>query len=200
MKRLNWILAALFISMAAPAFAVNNINIFLGQKTLDSSDWGASSYLGYGLPLDEQGEFGVLMDFAGYNWPVSIAVDLLGSAREEDFYSTTWGPGTTTASTSELDVGVRKIFDIYGTSLHPYVGGGLALITGRIEDDYYYYGITDDEDTGLGIWLNGGIYWSFAEHFNLGVDLRVSDADVTLYGETVNAGGTHGGLMFGYRW
>jgi len=205
MKRSNWFFAALFLVIAAPASAVTDINIFLGQKNLDSADWGAGSDMGAGVSLDKQGEFGVLMNFAGYNWPVSIAVDLLGSSEEVDYYDTYYSSyGRVTASTSELDLGVRKVFGIYGTALHPYVGGGLALITGSIEDNVYYVGTYSDSDTGAGVWLNGGIFWSIG-HFNLGLDARYSNADVTLisyYGNpvSVNAGGTHGGVIFGYSW
>lgn len=199
MKRLNWVFAALLFAVAAPASAVTDINVFLGQKNLDSGDWGAGSYLGYGLSLDQQGEFGVLMNFAGYNWPVSIAVDLLGSSHQADFYSSTFGPGRTTATTSELDLGARKVFNIYGTTLHPYVGGGLALISASYEDNYYYYGSYSESDSGAGLWLDGGIFWSI-NHFNIGLDARYSKADVTLLGQTVNAGGSHGGILLGYSW
>jgi hypothetical protein len=198
MKRLNWVIAALFCAMTAPAMAVSDINFFLGQKNLDSSDWGANSYLGYGLSLDQQGELGILANFAGHDWPVSIAVDLLISGHQVDACYSSVGCGSTTAGTVEIDVGARKIFNIYGTSFHPYVGGGLALITGSIEDDYYYY-YDNDSDSGAGLWLNGGIFWSIG-HFNLGLDARFSEADVTLYGQTVNAGGSHGGIFLGFNW
>lgn len=198
MKRLKWVIAALFCAMTAPAMAVSDINFFLGQKNLDSADWGANSYLGNSLSLDQQGEFGVLMNFAGYNWPVSIAVDVLFSGHEANACFSSVGCGSTTGVTSELDLGVRKVFNIYGTSLHPYVGGGLALVTGSIEDDYYYY-YDNDSDTGAGVWLNGGIFWSIG-HFNIGLDARYSEADVTLLGETVNAGGSHGGIIMGFSW
>ncbi|HEY0719893.1 MAG TPA: hypothetical protein VGE50_01440 [Gammaproteobacteria bacterium] len=205
MKRLNWAFALLLLAFTVPAAAVTDINIFLGQKSLDSADWGAGSEMGAGVSLDEQGEFGILMNFAGYNWPVSIAVDLLGSSDEVDYYDTYYNSyGRVTASTSELDLGVRKVFGIYGTSLHPYVGGGLALVTGTIEDQVFYVGSYDDSDSGTGLWLNGGIFWSIG-HFNIGLDARYSEADVTLlsyYGNpvTVNAGGSHAGLIVGYSW
>ncbi len=204
MKLKNWALATLLLASTAPAFAVTDINIFLGQKNLDSGDWGANSYLGSGASLDQQGEFGVLMNFSGYNWPVSIAVDLLGSSHQVDYYSYYYGSyGRVTASTSELDLGVRKVFGIYGTTLHPYVGGGLALITGSIDDHVDYVGTFSDSDTGGGFWLNGGMFVSLG-HFNIGFDARYSKADVTIapYGTpvTVNAGGSHGGLILGYSW
>lgn len=186
MKRLNWIFAALFFSMAAPAFAgvTGNVNLFLGEKNLDS-DWGI---------YDDQGEFGILFDISGDYWPVSIAVDLLGSAHTEEYW---WGDAT--ASTGELDLGVRKVFDIPGTSFHPYVGGGLAFVSARYEETDYY-GTIYTEDDGTGIWLNGGIYWTLGRSFNLGLDLRHSQADVTLDGVEVDAGGTHGGILLGYHW
>jgi len=199
MKRLGWIVALLCSLTAAPALAVTgNVNLFLGEKQLDSSDWAA--------PYDDQGEFGVLFDISDRYWPVSLAVDLLGSSHEEDF-----ADGYTYVSTGELDIGVRKVFNIYGTSLHPYVGGGLALISARVEDVYYVAspcGAYDcgDEDSAAGIWLNGGIYWTFGNIFNLGLDVRYSTAEVNLYDAQLNsrreidAGGSHAGLLLGVHW
>ena len=55
-----------------------------------------------------------------------------------------------------------------------------------------------DDNNGIGIWLNGGVYWTLSQHFNLGLDLRYSQADVTLF--DVDAGGTHAGVILGYHW
>ena len=80
MKRiaLGMVLAlSLMVSAAYAEAPSNNINFFIGQKTLDSDDWA----LGY----DEQGEIGLLCDFRGQDWPVSLAIELLGSAKEETF-------------------------------------------------------------------------------------------------------------------
>jgi hypothetical protein len=194
MKRLAWIVALLCSLMAAPVFALTgNVNMFLGEKQLDNSDWNP--------PFDEQDEFGIMFDIGDRYWPVSFAVDLLGSSRTVDYID-----GDRTISTGELDLGVRKIFDIYGTSLHPYVGGGLALISATFEDYYFGYGTDTSEDSSAGVWLNGGIYWTFGNIFNLGLDVRYSAADVTLYNfdqaryETVDAGGVHTGLILGVHW
>lgn len=61
-----------FASANANAWT-GNVNAFLGQKTLEENDWA---------PLDKQGEFGVLVDFRQPDWPVSIALDFLGSYDE----------------------------------------------------------------------------------------------------------------------
>lgn len=187
MKRWNWLYLTLLLLAAVPAFAATgNVNLFLGQKSLDSSDWNA--------PYDDQGEFGVLFDFRGESWPLSIAVDLLGSARTVDY-----GWFDRIASTTELDFGVRKNFDFPGSSAHPFIGGGLAIVTARLEDTSGL-GTFYVDDSALGVWLNGGIYWTLGEHFNLGLQARYSQADVTLAGVSVNAGGTHAGIMLGYHW
>jgi hypothetical protein len=48
--------------------------------------------------------------------------------------------------------------------------------------------------------LDTGIYWTLAEHLNIGFELRWSKADVSAYGIDVDAGGTHAGLFVGYHW
>lgn len=172
---------SLFFSVAAAQNSTTgNVNVLLGNKTLDSADWA---------PWDSQGEFGILIDVAGPTWPVAIAIDLLGSADEHLGI---------TVSTSELDLGVRKVFDLTGSSLHPYLGGGLALITARIQDDWFGGEIHDD---GTGIWLSGGFFVTLGESFNLGLELRHSAANVdfgTPY--SADAGGSHAGVLLGYHW
>jgi len=188
MKRMKWFWIAVLVLIASPALAetTGNINIFLGSKTLDSNDWSTS--------FQDQDEFGILFDVRGENWPVNLAIDLLGSSKQIDYVD-----GYTTVSTSELDFGARKIFNIVGTPVYPYVGGGLGLMSARVEDAYYYYGSYIYEDTGFGVWLDGGAYVTLGQ-FNLGLDLRYSQADVTVAGNKVNAGGSHAGILLGYHW
>jgi opacity protein-like surface antigen len=162
-----------------------NVNFFLGQKSLDSDDWS---------PLDEQGEFGVLVDFRNKNWPVSIALDFLGSADD-----TSVSGIKLDAMTSEFNAGVRKIWEVQGSSVKPYLGGGIAFIRAEAEGAAFPVVVTED-DNGTGIWLNGGVYWTLGQHFNLGLDLRYSQADVTLFGVDAKAGGSHVGLLLGYHW
>ena len=163
-----------FVSANAIAWT-GNVNAFLGQKTLDKDDW---------VPADEQAEFGVLVDFKQSEWPVSIAIDLLASVDE-----VTVAGVTVEASTTEFDVGVRKIWEVSGSSIRPYIGGGIAFVGAEIKETSFTNISVDDN--GTGIWLNGGIYWTLGQSFNLGLDLRYSQADVTLFGIDAEAGGTH---------
>ena len=185
MKR--YLLAAALMTLAANVPAnqwSGNVNFLLGAKVLEESEWA---------PVDEHAAFGVLIDFKQKQWPVSIAIDLLGSYSEETELGVKF-EGTT----SEFDLGVRKIWDVQGSSIRPYVGGGLALVSGEFKGIGFTTASQDDD--GTGIWLNGGIYWTLGPHFNLGLDFRVSTADVTLFGVEVDAGGTSGGLLLGYHW
>lgn len=183
MKRSHWLYVAAFSLISTPVLALTgNANGFLGQKTLDSDDWG---------PLDQQLEGGVLFDIRDNHWPISFAADLLVSSDTADTPS-----GEITGVTLELDVGVRKVFDISGNALHPYVGGGLALISADIENAAGF----SDDDSGTGYWVSGGAYWTFTNNINAGLDVRYSNADVDVFNTTIEAGGTHVGVMVGYHW
>lgn len=176
------ILMSFFIN--TPVNASGNVNFFLGQKTLDKDNWE---------PAEKQAEFGVLVDFKQSQWPVSIAIDLLASLDE-----VTIGGVNVEASTTEFDVGVRKIWEVAGSSIRPYIGGGIAFVGAEIKETSFTNISVDDN--GTGIWLNGGIYWTLGKNFNLGLDLRYSQANVTFIGEDVKAGGTHAGVILGYHW
>ena len=180
---LTVILMLFFINANANEWT-GNVNFFLGQKTLEENDWA---------PVDKQAEFGVLVDFKQQNWPVSIALDFLGSTDEA-----TESGVNLEGTTSEFDVGVRKIWEVAGSSIRPYVGGGIAFINAEIKATGF--NTVSQDDNGTGIWLNGGVYWTLGQHFNLGLDLRYSQADVTLFDVEGKAGGTHAGIILGYHW
>jgi len=180
-------------SLPRPARWTGNINGFFGMKYLDEDDWE---------PLEEQTEFSVKLDFKQQNWPVSIAIDLLGSSDESTllYYYPAYGyiPIEVEVKTSELCLGVRKTWDHFAT-VRPFIGGGLAMINADIEGEAYGLSVSDDDDA-MGYWIEGGIYWTLAEHFNIGFNVRWSKAEVTIYGVEAEAGGTHGGLLLGYHW
>lgn len=179
--------AAVFmlVSIGAKAYAsddewTGNANWFIGIKALDETEWS---------PTEAQAELGLEFDFRKRSWPVNIAVDYMrgkgdGVALGIYFES----------ETSELNLGIRKIFDTIPYTRF-FLGGGLAMINGKFSG----LGLSDD-DTALGTWLNGGVYWTIAEHLNLGLELKFSSASVNIFGVDANAGGTHFGFLAGYHW
>jgi len=189
---LFWILfpSVLLCSNSDPAFAVGDwtghVNFFLGQTYLRSSDWA---------PVERQNAYGLEIDFRKREWPFNIAIDVIGSDQEED--SLVSGTGRVvqdSAEISELDLGIRKYWE-QNTLFHPFVGGGLSLVTAEMQS----LGVEDDDD-GVGFWLDAGISLALTEHFNMGVELRYSMAEVTLLGENRIAGGFSVGGLIGYRW
>jgi opacity protein-like surface antigen len=170
-------------------FWTGNINFFLGSKKLKSSDWA---------PVEDHGQLGILVDFKQDTWPVSIAIDLLFSFEDEVVFDPFFGAFKLEAETTELNVGVRKIWDQFSI-MRPYVGGGLAYINAELTASTFGV-IASQDDSSLGYWLNGGIYWTLARSFNVGFDVRYSRAKVTLFGTEVEAGGGHVGLLVGYHW
>ncbi len=169
-----------------------NVNFFLGQKTLEKDDWE---------PVDEQPEFGILVDFKQQDWPISIAIDILGSSDDETINDVTLGSFSFEAQTTEINLGVRKIWNTVNNSIKPYIGGGVAFINAdaELQISNSLIGISDS-DSAAGLWLGGGVYWTLNQNFNIGLDLRYSQADVTLFDESIKAGGTHVGLVLGYHW
>ena len=183
MKKLIFLITTCFL-FSIPNVAIcedwtGNINVFLGAKALED-EWE---------PAEEQSEFGIEFDFKQDGWPVSIAIDYLSGSGDG-----TLGGIEFESETSELNLGVRKIWDT-SPRVRPFIGGGIAFITGEFSG----LGLSEEDDA-VGAWIGGGVYWTLGEHFNLGLEGKYSSADVTLFGLEVDAGGGHFGLLVGYHW
>jgi len=162
-----------------------NVSGYVGHKSVDSDDWPN---------LDSQRSAGVISDFRKQSWPVSIAADLIFSAADN-------GSGTieNTGGTAEMHLGARKIFTLETTSFRPYVGGGIAIISASLENENA--GVTiEDDDTVFGAWIGAGTYYAVTPNFNLGLDVRYSKAEVTLFDIDREAGGLYAGITAGYHW
>ncbi len=184
-----FLLLALVSAWAAPSIARadGDVNFFLGQKFLDKGDWD---------PVYNQPELGAEITFGKKGWPVQIAIDVLASADEQE-EQTFFGGITFKGSTSELGVGVRKVWEP-GKS-RPYIGGGIALVYGKFEGEQF--GVTiSDTDSVAGAWVGGGIFWRLGPAFNLGLSARYSKATVTFFGIDGEGGGAHLGLLLGWGW
>jgi len=44
------------------------------------------------------------------------------------------------------------------------------------------------------------LFWRLGKRFNIGLDVRYSKAEITLFNVDVDAGGTHAGLLLGWGW
>ena len=163
-----------------------NVSGFLGQKTLDDNDWQKH---------DDQGAIGVIFDFKKESWPVSIATDLIVSGNVEES-----GTVEDMAGTVEAHLGVRKIFELSDSSFQPYIGGGIAFVSAGTERQDSGKTTSKSDDSGTGYWVGTGVYYAVNSHFNIGLDVRYSDADVTLFDVKRKAGGTYSGITAGYHW
>ena len=162
-----------------------NVSGYVGHKSVDDDDWSN---------LDSQRSAGVISDFRKQSWPVSIAADLIFASADDGS-----GANEVTGGTAEMHLGARKIFTLENTSFRPYVGGGIAIISASLENENA--GATvDDEDTVFGTWIGAGTYYAVTPSFNLGLDVRYSKAEVTLFDIDREAGGLYAGITAGYHW
>ena len=184
----------LVLLMAAPSVHADetqadgwtgNVSGYLGHKTVDDKDWP---------DLDSQGSVGVISDFRKQSWPVSIAADLIMSGAVHES-----GTQENTGGTAEAHLGARKIFTLQNSPFRPYIGGGAALVSAMLENENA--GVTlDDNDTTVGVWIGAGTYYAVTPSFNIGVDVRYSKAEVTLFDKERETGGMNAGITAGYHW
>ncbi|PLX45231.1 MAG: hypothetical protein C0609_03530 [Deltaproteobacteria bacterium] len=189
---LSILLAASFFVAPTASYALEdywNVSILLGSKEMDDSDWA---------PLESHGVFGLMTDYKGAGWPISMAMDIyVTSSEEKTFYDPSIGYFDASVTTSELNFGVRKHF-AEDQRFRPFLGGGIGLITAEIETESSYGYGSDDSDSALGVWVDGGFSFSVTETFNIGMRLGYSSADVDINGYTADAGGTHLGFFLGW--
>ncbi len=160
-----------------------NANFILGAKQLDDDDWGA---------LDNHATLGAQISFGKKEWPVQIAIDLLGTGDSVKVAGI-----DIDGLTGELDVGVRKIWE--RGKARPFVGGGLAFLNAELETEVGGLALSADDDT-TGLWIDGGAFWRLGKRFNLGVEARISRGEVTIGAVDIEAGGEHIGLLLGWGW
>ncbi|MEN6475995.1 MAG: hypothetical protein ABFD81_18415 [Syntrophaceae bacterium] len=153
-----------------------NVNVTLGAKYFDNVVWDTAGGL----------ETGIDFDLKHKSWPVSLSVGVSGAFSLD-------------VSTTELRLGARKIYDAT-PRMHPFVGGGVDFVDAEEEELFDFDDQDPDTDTGVGPWISAGIYWTFADWFNVGFDLGYSYVPVTIADKTANAGGFHLQVLCGYHW
>jgi len=165
-----------------------NVNFLLTQKMLQEDDWS---------PVDTQTGFGVMADFKMSSWPIAIAVGYQSTSDDDVLFGAEMD-----GTTDELDLGVKYISDQVG-NIRPFLGGGLTQARGKMEGTGPGGNISVS-DTGVGFWLSAGIYWTLAEHLNLGGHVKFTSAEVTLADPSigsfdVDAGGSSLAVFVGYH-
>lgn len=186
------LLFALFFALvtlaSVPAHSTSgNINLFIGQKSLDDSD--------YWDPVDDHTEYGILFDMIEKGWPVSLELGLLMSSdKSTDDYDVTYE-----GKTNEFSVGIKKIWTIRNFPIKPFISGGLAYISAEDSYDTDVTQTQSEDDSAMGFYLSAGAYATLSQHLNLGLLFRISKADVDLFEDGVGAGGEHFGLFIGYH-
>jgi hypothetical protein len=169
-------------SFSSPNDWTGNINFFGGGKFLNSNDWA---------PADQQLEGGIELDARRRFWPFNMALDVLYGTGSDSSTGINYK-----SKILEFDAGIRKIYDAFPPPLRPYWGIGLAVTSAEASATGY----ASNTGTGPGVWVQGGVYMTFGNHFNLGADFRASATWVDIAGTTVDGGGFHVGLISGYHW
>lgn len=172
------LLAALLLPTAAHAGA-GAVHVFVGQKFLDEEDWE---------PLDTQFELGIDAALGGDDWPIWINIGIFGANDEEELSAVEEVEVTTT----EFSLGINKTWT--RRQFRPFLAGGLAFVNSDIEfrDPG---GVFEEEDSGVGLYAQGGGYWRIGSSFNLGGMLRYS-----VFSDDFEGGGLHVGLIAGFGW
>jgi len=176
-------LATAIPTTAAAGDWSGDANLFVGRKALGSGGWDT---------VNRQSELGAEVTWGKKEWPIRIATDFLNTSQKK-----TESGVELKGSTSEVDLGFRKIWG--KKNLHPFFGGGLALLTGTLKTSSA--GVSDEERrSSAGIWAGGGAFWRFGPHFNLGAEARVSTGAVKFSGTGPENGGLHLGVLLGWAW
>lgn len=162
-----------------------NANILFGVRTLNEDDWN---------PLEEQTEFGAMVDFRPVQWPINLTVECsLASSEKSRFGILLEG------ETLELDVGVKKIFE-NSSQFNPFLAGGLAIVNVQASGNFWGFFDIEDDKTEIGGWVSGGAFVTLSEHLNIGLQAKYTLVNTDWYGRDRELGGPHLGGFVGYHW
>lgn len=166
----------------AGEYRSSKLDIYLGGRTFHEGDWS---------PVEDQAAIGMEFVHEGHDAPIGFEVALSGSTKtKEDAV----GAIDVTGSTGEISAGVRKTFLKDGSRFHPYIGGGVALITARFEGAVSGASAKDDDSSGA-LYVHGGVEFDLSPSFLIGLDLRfLGGSDIKLLGEDGSA--DYGQLAF----
>ena len=163
---------------------------FYGTKSLNKSDWA---------PLESQSEWGLDVAIENPDWPYTIVA----------VYSSSKASGKTTSdipgvefdgSTGEIGLGLRHIIEGDSDVMSFFIEGGAVQISAEYSGTDTTTGDKlSDSGSAIGYWIGGGIDYLVTDTISVGLEARMSAADVKLFGGEVGAGGTHLGVTLRYH-
>lgn len=174
-----------FISLPSTATQVdewdNRVSFLLGYKNLKSS----------AFEEDAQKATGIELDIKRKNWPVSIAIDLLGSGESTSVHN-----GKVQEVTGGVHIGARKHW-MLTDNIETYIGGGVNYEIAEIKNTIN--GVSSKiDDNRVGVWFSAGMNWKFNNGFILGGELRHTN-EIDYYNNgTIQTGGLYSGVTLGY--
>jgi opacity protein-like surface antigen len=209
--RIAGTLLALLIIGAMPASAESRLDIALGAKSMDD-DWEDITLIGRspatqgfesGSDLADPVFLGLMFTHRPEGWPVGLAADLLISADEDDVTVVDFATAEIfeidlEGNTVELDVGVRRAWS--GDRILIFLGGGLAYVTAERREEDRQDITVSVEDDGFGAWAAAGVHWRVSRAWSVGIEGRVTRAEVKLLDQDVEAGGEHLAVVGGFAW
>lgn len=182
---LRLLVALLPLALASGASVTGNVNGFLGVKEIDDEDNPTGNHVAFGVQFDIRRE----------SWPISLAINSIGSMK---YKSHDEGQVVDTGVTSEVQLGVKKYFASRDSLVQPWVGGGVVLLLASLERETTFSS-QSDSDTGVGLWGSVGLLKGIGEHLNVGLSYTYSWAEVELFGNEGNGGGHILGALVGYH-
>jgi hypothetical protein len=161
-----------------------HISGYIGFKKMDNGDWP---------DLDNHFSMGVIFDIKKDSWPVSFVLDIMdtGGKNKHDGLEDL-------GHTTEYHLGIRRFFINQHPNIQPYIGGGVSFMYAEQELETITTTTTKD-DNGVGSWVGAGMYYEINPSFVLGMDVRYSYGEVTLFNKERDAGGIHIGVIGGYQ-
>jgi hypothetical protein len=156
---------------------VNGISIRTDKNNL-------SVYTEYWNPVCYHNDLGFEIDFKVKKMPFNILFESLKSSVSGQFdfidYKSYNQDNTLLnmhVDSKEYSFGLRKIWE-FPFSLRPFLGGGFSKIytKGTAIEDYSHGSRAYIDDSELGMWLDTGLYSSIINHFNFGIEYKISSA------------------------
>jgi opacity protein-like surface antigen len=190
-RLVSWIAFAVLLTLAmaldareVSAGSDGNINLLLGQKSPDEENWDSA---------EDHGEVSLDLMWRDDRWPIFANI-YFSSAFYDNAQNAVFD--VYDAWTTELGLGVKKVWDV--GSVHPYVGVGLASITGEI--DYQDPSLGEDRGGAAGLWVGAGAFVRLGERINLGLGGRYSSAEAEIYFDDTELGGLSISGILGWAW